>query len=200
MSDSKIFADDLLLPQNMLKLYSMGAFPMAKSKFSEKIEWFMPPIRAVIPLHKFNIPRSLKKIIDKNNYEVKFDSATMKVVNNCRKREESWISPKLIKAYKNLFELGHLHSVEVYFDGELSGGLYGLVINGAFFGESMFSLKPQASKIALAHLLFHLKEKKFLLLDIQYITEHLKMFGAIEISFERYNIILKEANARVCRF
>lgn len=200
MSEKKFSFDESLLPVNMLALYSIGAFPMAKDKISSEFDWYLPPIRAIIPLNKFNIPRSLKKILSQNNYEIKFDNSASEVIHHCQNRDESWISPKLIQAYERLFKIKKLHTVEVHIDGKLAGGLFGIATHGVFFGESMFSLQPHASKIALAHLLWRLKEKKYLLLDIQYISEHLKMFGAIEISFDKYNILLKEALARRCGF
>lgn len=200
MSEKSFSFDESLLPKNMLALYSIGAFPMARDKNSAEFDWFLPPIRAIIPLDKFNIPRTLQKILSQKNYEIKFDTSASEVFYHCRNRDESWISPKLIQAYERLCKIKKLRTVEVYIDGKLAGGLFGIATHGVFFGESMFSLQPQASKIALAHLLLRLKEKKYLLLDVQYISEHLKMFGAIEISFEKYNILLKEALARRCGF
>ena len=184
--------DDLLKPGNMLRLYAGGAFPMADEETGE-INWFMPEIRTVIPLDGYNIPRSLRKFIPESGFEVKFDTDFMGVVKGCASREKTWISQKLINAYLELQRLGHVHTVETWKDGKLVGGLYGITYRGAYFGESMFSYVEQASKYALTKLIEHLNEKNFVLLDVQYMTEHLKMFGAKEISFEEYNNLLLKA-------
>ena len=161
---------------------------------SGAINWYMPEIRCLIPLESYNIPRSLKKFMDNSDFEFKYDFNPLKVVENCAKnREETWINDELMRAYKGIWEMGHLHSVEVYQKNKLVGGLFGITFRGAFFGESMFSKVPQASKAALAKLLERLNEKGFNVLDVQYYTEHLGMFGAIEISFEEYAELLKEA-------
>lgn len=182
----------LLMPEQMIKLYAMGAFPMTDNT-TGKIEWYCPETRTIIPLDDYHLPRSLKKVIKENRFEVRYDTDFLSVVKHCGNRKETWISDALIAAYINLQKLGHIHTVEVYQDEKLAGGLYGVTYQGAFFGESMFSLVSQASKVALAYLLNHLNEKKFALLDVQYITEHLKMFGAVEISFENFTALLQKA-------
>lgn len=176
----------------MLRLYSRGAFPMADEKTGE-INWYLPEIRTIIPLANYNYPRSLKKFIEKNNFEIRLDFDFLTVVKACAKREKTWISKELINAYLKLNDLGHIHTVEIWKQEKLIGGLYGVAYKGAFFGESMFSRVSQASKIALIKLIEHLNEKNFVLLDVQYMTEHLKMFGAKEISFEEYNNLLMKA-------
>lgn len=191
--------NELLKPEIMLQLYTSGAFPMADENTGE-INWFMPEVRTIIPLDAYNVPRSLKKIINKNDFEIKYDFDFYSVVKACANREITWISEELINAYIRLKKLGHIHTVEVYQNNKLIGGLYGVTYAGAFFGESMFSKQPQASKIALAKLLEHLKEKNFLLLDVQYMTPHLKMFGATEISFTDYNQLLYVACGRNAEF
>jgi leucyl/phenylalanyl-tRNA--protein transferase len=191
--------DELLKPDNMLRLYATGAFPMADEK-SGAIEWFLPETRCIIPLNNFNIPRSAIKEINKLNFEIRFDTETVLVINGCADREHTWISERLITAYKRLIKRGHLHSVETWKDGVLIGGLYGVTFRGAFFGESMFSQVSQASKAALISLLDRLHQHDFVLLDVQYMTEHLKMFGAIEISLEEYKSNLLEAYQRICTF
>jgi leucyl/phenylalanyl-tRNA--protein transferase len=183
--------DDLLQPEMMLHLYTQGAFPMADG--DDEINWYMPEVRTVIPVSEFNTPRSLKKFLAGSSFEYKFDTDRLKVIKQCASREETWISERLIEAYKNLIELDFLHSVETYLDGKLVGGLYGIAFKGAFFGESMFSIVPQASKAAFVKLAERLKEKKFVVLDVQYQTEHLKMFGAREITFEDFAKLLKKA-------
>jgi len=182
---------DLLNPKNMVLLYARGAFPMAEK--SGKINWYMPEIRTIIPLDTFNVPRSLRKFMEKTSFKFTYDQATMEVVKNCSDRNETWINDKLIEAYEGIMNLGHLHSVEVYDKNKLVGGLYGVTFRGAFFGESMFSKKSQASKAALVKLVERLREKGFKVLDVQYYTEHLGMFGAKEISFDEYAAMLKFA-------
>ncbi len=176
----------------MLRYYSIGAFPMADEK-GGKIDWYYPRIRAIIPLDSYNIPRSLKQIIAKKIFSVRFDSVTMEVIRNCAKRKKTWISEELIEAYSRIYERGFVHSVETLKDEKLVGGLYGISIQGAFFGESMFSRIENASKVALYYLIKHLSERKFKLLDVQFITPHLKMFGATEITLDEYNQLLDKA-------
>lgn len=196
--EDEIF-DEFLRPDNMLRLYATGAFPMADEK-SGAIEWYLPDTRCIIPINNFNIPRSAIKIISQQNFEIRFDTEILSVIKGCAGREHTWISDRLIEAYKRLIKRGHIHSVETWKDGELVGGLYGVTFRGAFFGESMFSKTSQASKAALISLLYHLQEKDFALLDVQYMTEHLKMFGAIEISLDEYKENLYEAYQRICEF
>ncbi|OGU34314.1 MAG: leucyl/phenylalanyl-tRNA--protein transferase [Ignavibacteria bacterium GWB2_35_6b] len=185
MKEQKIIdRDELLLPYNMIKLYANGAFPMAED--DGEVNWYLPDTRTIIPLDNFNVPRSLKKFMDDCDFDYRYDLATMEVVKNCAKRKETWISTKLINAYKGLFEIGYLHSVEVYQKSKLVGGLYGVTYRGAFYGESMFSEVSQASKSALVKLIERLNERGFKLLDVQFQTEHLKMFGTVEIPFEDY--------------
>jgi leucyl/phenylalanyl-tRNA--protein transferase len=190
---------DFLQPNNMLRLYASGAFPMADEE-TGGINWYLPDVRTIIPLDKFKVPRTSRKAIEKMNFEVKMDNNFDAVVRGCADRESTWISEELVKAYKRLKRRGHVHTVETYLDDELVGGLYGVTFRGAFFGESMFSKVTEASKAALAALLNHLKQKDFVLLDVQYMTEHLKMFGAIEISFEEYTKLLHQSYTRACEF
>lgn len=188
----------MLQPDNMIRLYASGAFPMADE--SGQINWYLPEIRTIIPLDNFNIPRSAKKAIEKQNFEIKFDTDYLSVIKGCADRPSTWISEELIVAYRRLHKRGYLHTVETYQNGKLVGGLYGITFRGAFFGESMFSKVSQASKAALIALLNHLKEKDFVLLDVQYMTNHLKMFGAIEISWEQYSALLQKAYLSGCSF
>lgn len=195
----KLISDDLLKPDNMIRLYASGAFPMAESKTGH-INWYMPEVRCIIPLDKFNVPRSAKKSLSKKNFEIRFDSDYIAVIKGCSNREETWISDKLINAYKKLYKRGLLHTVETWLDGKLVGGLYGVSFRGAFFGESMFSIVSDASKAAIIKLVERLIQKDFSLLDVQYMTEHLKMFGAVEISWEEYQKKLRESYLRNCEF
>jgi leucyl/phenylalanyl-tRNA--protein transferase len=186
-------------PYLMLQLYARGAFPMAEGKTGE-INWYMPEIRTIIPLDNYNIPRSLKKFMGNNEFEIRYDFDFLPVVKACAERESTWISNELIEAYLRLQKLGYVHTVEVWKNNKLIGGLYGITYKGAFFGESMFSKVAQASKIALVKLIEHLREKDFVLLDVQYMTEHLKMFGAKEISFEEYGKMLVKVYKKEIEF
>lgn len=199
VNKEKLISEDLLKPENMIRLYASGAFPMADSKTGH-INWYMPEVRCIIPLDNFNIPRSLKKFSERIKFDIRYDTDFLSVIKNCSNRKETWISDKLIDAYKHLYKRGHLHSVETWIENKLVGGLYGITFRGAFFGESMFSDVQQASKLALMYLLRRLKDKNFSLLDVQYMTEHLKMFGAIEISWEDYKIKLQDSYLRNCEF
>lgn len=196
--EDQIF-DEFLKPDNMLRLYATGAFPMANQE-SGAIEWYMPETRCIIPINNFNIPRSTKKEIDKLNFDIRYDTKIETVIRGCADRENTWISENLIEAYKKLIKRGHVHSVETWKDNILVGGLYGISFRGAFFGESMFSKVSQASKAALVNLLYHLKQNDFALLDVQYMTEHLKMFGAVEISLDEFKNKLFDAYQRICIF
>jgi leucyl/phenylalanyl-tRNA--protein transferase len=190
---------ELLKPDNMLRLYASGAFPMADES-GETINWYMPEIRTIIPLDAFNFPRSARKAVERMNFKIKFDTDFTKVIMGCSDREDTWISQELINAYKRLRKRGHVHTVETWLEGEMVGGLYGVTFRGAFFGESMFSNVSEASKAALMALINHLSESDFILLDVQYMSEHLQMFGAVEISFDDYTKLLNKAYTRGCEF
>ena len=191
--------EEWLEPDNMIRLYSRGAFPMA-DEITGEINWYLPEVRTIIPLDNFNIPRSLKKVFKENKFEFRFDHNFLSVVEACADRSQTWISDRLIEAYLKLNDLGYMHTVETWQKGKLAGGLYGVSYGGAFFGESMFSKVSQSSKAALVKLLGHLNEKKFVMLDIQYMTPHLKMFGAKEIPFEEYNRLLQICYKADCNF
>lgn len=190
---------DLLKPEYLLNAYASGIFPMSVSEFNGEILWFSPDPRGIIPLDNFHIPGNLKKIYNKKFFEIKINSDFKSVIENCadsktRKQDSgNWISEELINAYLKLHKLGYAHSVETYWNGSLAGGLYGVSINGAFFGESMFFNVKDASKIALVALINKLIEKKFILLDTQYINPHLLQFGAIEIPKQEYLKLLDKA-------
>ncbi len=199
MSEEKFFLKkDLLKPENMILLYARGAFPMADE--DGELNWYMPEVRTIIPLDDFNVPRSLKKYMETADFEYRFDFNTQKVIENCKKREDTWISKELFEAYKGLIKLNHVHSIGVFHENKLVGGLYGVTYKGAFFGESMFSKVSQASKCALVMLLERLGERGFVLLDVQFQTEHLAMFGSREISFEEFQKILLGAYSKDVSF
>ncbi|MFK5921940.1 MAG: leucyl/phenylalanyl-tRNA--protein transferase [Verrucomicrobiota bacterium] len=172
----------------LLRAYQMGVFPMADVDESgrEQIDWYAPDPRGVIPLDDFHVPRGLKRALKKNEYEIRMDTAFPAVIQNCADREETWISAGIRASYSRLFDSGWAHSVESWYQGSLVGGLYGVAIGGAFFGESMFTQRTDASKVALVHLVNHLKERGFVLLDTQWSNPHLVQFGCIEISREQY--------------
>ena len=190
--------DELLYPDNMIRLYAKGAFPMADE--DGILDWYYPEIRTVIPIDNFNIPRSLKKFLTTSDFEFKFDQDTIEIIQECANREETWITDELIQAYRGLEFYGFLHSIGVYQNEKLIGGLYGVSYRGIFFGESMFSKVSQASKAALAKLLEHLQNKNFTILDVQYQTDHLEMFGATEISLKKYNEYLIEGYSKKISF
>lgn len=191
-----------LTPELLLTAYAQGMFPMAHE--DGQISWYSPDPRAILPLGKLHVSHSLKRIIRSGIYEVRFDSAFTAVMVACAApgpgRESTWISGELIEAYTWLHELGFAHSVESWMGDELVGGLYGVSLRGLFAGESMFSTRPNASKIALYYLVERLRERGFTLLDIQFQTSHLATLGAVEISQTRYRYLLRQAMAIDVRF
>ncbi len=189
-------------PDTLLRGYQMGLFPMADSDESgdEGIAWYAPDPRGVIPLDGFHIPHGLKRVLRKKEYEIRMDTVFSDVIAACAERAETWISPGIRASYIRLHDLGWAHSVESWFEGELAGGLYGVAIGGAFFGESMFSRRTEASKVALVHLVAHLKASGFVLLDIQWVNPHLEQFGCIEISRDQYMEALESAVQVEARF
>ena len=179
----------------LLQAYQMGLFPMADEDESgeEQIGWYSPDPRGVIPLDGFHIPHGLKRSLKKKEYEIRMDTAFSTVIEKCADRTETWISSGIQSSYIRLHELGWAHSVESWYEGKLAGGLYGVSIGGVFFGESMFSRRTDASKVALVHLVAHLREKGFVLLDTQWLNSHLKQFGCIEIPRDQYMAELESA-------
>lgn len=159
------------------------------------IRWFSPDPRAIIPLETFRAPRSVRRLLSSGVFTVRTDGAFRRVVEACARREDTWISGRIIDAYDRLHRLGHAHSVESWLGGDLAGGLYGVSLNGAFFGESMFSLVSGGSKVALVALVERLRARGFLLLDTQYTTPHLERFGAREIPRTSYLELLARALA-----
>ena len=175
----------------LLQGYRLGIFPMAMR--DDSIEWFSPDPRAVLPLDRFHVPRGLRRVAAKKVFDTKIDHRFADVIRACAKRRDTWINDEIIDSYQRLHELGHAHSVESWQGGKLVGGLYGVSIGGAFFGESMFHRKTDASKIALLALVEHLRAQKFVLLDTQWVTPHLAQFGAIEIPRTQYVKLLRPA-------
>ena len=184
-----------LSPQTLIAAYCNGVFPMADDQ--DNILWYDPDPRAILPLDQFHVSRSLRKIVRQGRYEIHFDSEFSKVINACASpapgRELTWINSEIVESYIRLHNLGVAHSVETWDAGELVGGLYGVAINGFFAGESMFSRTRDASKVALLYLVEHLRRHGFLLLDVQFLTDHLEKFGAVKIPRTEYRERLAQA-------
>jgi leucyl/phenylalanyl-tRNA--protein transferase len=183
----------MIAPEVLLQGYRLGVFPMAMDDGS--IEWFSPDPRGIIPLDHFHIPHGVQRTLRKGEFEVRVDTAFARVICHCADRAETWINSEIIRSYTRLHELGFAHSVEAWSEGKLSGGLYGVSLGGAFFGESMFHEKTDASKIALCALVERLRTRRFVLLDTQWLTRHLQQFGAIKISRRHYMDLLARAVA-----
>ncbi len=183
--------------ETLLAAYAAGIFPMADDH--GRILWFAPDPRAIIELDALQISRSLRTVIKRGVFEVTINRAFTKVIKACAERKEgTWISSDIREAYRRLHRLGFGHSVEAWKDGELAGGLYGVALGGAFFGESMFHHVSDASKVALVWLVERMRERGFVLLDVQFMTEHLCRFGAVEIPRVEYERRLGEAVQRSC--
>lgn len=165
-----------------------------------EIGWFSPDPRGIILLDAFHIPHGLRRTLKKGAFQIRMNTAFEEVIRACGGRAETWISEEIVESYVNLHRLGFAHSVEAWLDDELAGGLYGVSVHGAFFGESMFHRVTDASKVALVGLVDRLNERGFRLLDTQYITGHLTTFGAVQISRAKYIRLLKQALALDCKF
>ncbi len=177
----------------LLYAYASGVFPMAESADADEILWIDPDMRGVLPLNELHVSRSLQKLLKSNRYTVLVDQQFTAVVAACADREETWINPQIFDLYTELNQMGYAHSVEILENGELVGGLYGVSIGGAFFGESMFSTAPSASKIALVALVARLKLGGYFLLDTQFLTPHLETMGGVEITKAAYQARLEIA-------
>ncbi|WP_163272642.1 leucyl/phenylalanyl-tRNA--protein transferase [Chelativorans alearense] len=184
-------------PDLLLRAYATGVFPMAEHADDPEVFWVRPETRGVIPLDKFHVPRSLKKVMRQEPYEIRYDFDFSGVIAACAEpsadRQDTWINAPIREAYTALFERGHCHTVEAWREGRLSGGLYGVTLGRAFFGESMFSREANASKVCLVHLVDRLNARGFVLLDTQFTTPHLKRFGAVDLPRRHYERLLAEA-------
>jgi leucyl/phenylalanyl-tRNA--protein transferase len=180
-------------PDVLLRAYAIGVFPMSDSRDAEEVFWVEPKRRAVIPLDSFQVSRSLRKAIRADRFEVTADRAFEAVIRRCADREETWINSPIEESFVRLHGGGFAHSVECWHEGTLVGGLYGVALGQAFFGESMFSTETDASKVALAWLVARLKVGGYTLLDCQFMTEHLRSLGAVEISKKAYLALLAAA-------
>ena len=191
-------------PEMLLKAYAIGVFPMAESHDDPRMLFIDPDTRGVVSLTHPHIPRSLRKVVRRAPYEIRCDTAFEAVLDGCaaltEDRPDTWINPEIRHLYLELAALGRCHSVEVWSGETLVGGLYGVALGGAFFGESMFSRVTNASKIAMVHLIARLRTGGFSLLDCQFITDHLRQFGAHEISRDAYHTCLEDALSRPAEF
>jgi len=182
---------EVIPPEVLLSAYAEGVFPMAEDG---ELMWFSPVQRGVIPLDdRFHVPKGLRRVLRKEPFEIRMDSAFEEVMRACADREETWIDDRILASYVGLFEIGHAHSFECWDEEGLQGGLYGVSLGRAFFGESMFSRKTDASKVALVGLVGWLRDHGFELLDTQWMTDHLRQFGGHELPRASYLELLKRA-------
>nr|WP_113167076.1 leucyl/phenylalanyl-tRNA--protein transferase [uncultured Rhizobium sp.] len=186
-----------ITPEILLRAYSIGLFPMAEAADDPEIFWVDPEMRGILPLDAFHVSKSLQKTVRRKPFDIRFDTDFDGVIALCAQpaddRPSTWINETIRKLYRELHHMGHAHSVEAYDGDELVGGLYGVSLGAAFFGESMFSRRTDASKICLVHLVERMKSKGFVLLDTQFTTEHLKTFGAIDVPKDDYLKLLHAA-------
>jgi leucyl/phenylalanyl-tRNA---protein transferase len=188
-----------ITPDILLRAYSIGLFPMAESAEDPNLYWVDPEARGIFPLDGIVISKSLRKVVRADRFEVRVDYDFDAVIDGCAApdtgREKTWINDRIRTLYRELFDMDHVHTVETWFDGELVGGLYGVSLGAAFFGESMFHRKTDASKVALVHLAARLAAGGFSLLDAQFVTPHLATLGALEIPRDAYRVRLAKAMA-----
>jgi leucyl/phenylalanyl-tRNA---protein transferase len=193
-----------ITPQVVLQAYAAGIFPMAESADDNALYWVEPEFRGILPLDRFHISRSLRKTVRQQRFEVRIDTAFTEVIEACAattpSRTSTWINGRIRVLYRQLHQMGVCHSVEAWSDGKIVGGLYGVKIGAAFFGESMFSKMRDASKVVLVHLVARLNAGGFRLLDAQFMTEHLRQFGAVAIPREEYLPMLAAALASEADF
>ena len=190
----------MLTADDLIAAYSIGVFPMADSAETRNVRWIEPRLRGIVPLDGFHVSRSLRKTLRRAPFEIAVDRDFDAVMRACAApapgREQTWINADILAAYGDLHRRGHAHSVECRQNGELVGGLYGVSLGAAFFGESMFSRVADASKVALVHLVARLRVGGYALLDTQFLTAHLEHFGAVAVPRRRYLALLAEALAR----
>ena len=186
-----------LTPELLLRAYAAGIFPMAESRHDKAIFWVDPRRRGVLPLEHFHVPRKLRRRARRHPFEIRCNTDFAAVIGACAEpghgRRDTWINDEILHAYVELHHRGFAHSVECWREGRLAGGLYGVSLGSAFFGESMFSREPDASKIALVHLVARLRIGRFRLLDTQFVTDHLRQFGVVEVSGREYLGLLEDA-------
>ena len=194
----------VLTPEIVLRAYAVGLFPMAEQRDDPTLYWIDPEVRGILPLESLHVPRRLRRTVRACPYEIRCDTAFEAVIRACAEprgySDDSWINDEIVSLYVELHRMGRAHSVEVWHEGELAGGLYGVALNAAFFGESMFSRARDASKIALVHLVARLRKAGFLLLDTQFVTDHLARFGVVTVSRAGYRQRLAAALDRPAAF
>lgn len=181
-----------LVPDVLLMAYEHGFFPMAEPD-DGRILWHRPDPRGIIPLDDLTLPRSLQKLVRRGVFTVTINEAFSEVIKACGDRDNTWINRDIMDAYIELHDLGYAHSIECWQNDQLAGGLYGVALGGAFFGESMFTRVSNASKVAFAHLIEHLRQQRFRLLDTQYVNDFTVSLGAIEIPDTLYQVLLSDA-------
>ena len=193
-----------ITPDVLLKAYACGIFPMADAADDPDLYWVEPALRGVLPLDDFHIPKRLKRTIRSDVFTVRIDTDFDGVIDGCARpspgRGSTWINSEIRRLFGALFRLGHVHTVEAWREGRLVGGLYGLQLGSAFFGESMFSVETDASKVAFAHLVARLKHGGFELLDTQFVTDHLARFGVVEVPRSEYHKLLESALQQSAKF
>lgn len=189
-----------LTPELLIRAYASGVFPMAEARDDDQVFWVDPDQRGILPLDNFHISRSLRKAILRGDYEIRTNTAFAEVVEACADRPETWINATIFAAYQELHRLGLAHVLEVWDGDRLIGGTYGVSLGGAFFGESMFSRRRDASKIALAYLVDRLRQAGYRLLDTQFLTDHLASLGGVEIPRDDYHQKLAQALEVVADF
>jgi leucyl/phenylalanyl-tRNA--protein transferase len=199
--------DDIIIeitPQVLLKAYTCGIFPMAESADDPALYWIEPQQRGILLLDQVHVPRRLARTIRQGMFEIRIDSDFEGVLDGCAAsragRRTTWINRKIRALYRDLFDAGYCHTVETWAEGQLVGGLYGVALHGAYFGESMFSTERDASKVALVYLCARLIHGGFSLLDTQFVTEHLKQFGTVEIERDQFHTLLEKALAHQATF
>lgn len=183
----------IIPPEALLSAYAQGIFPMAESPDSDDVDWYSASQRGIIPIEGFHVSKNVKRIIRQRKFDVKVNTQFREVAQSCANRETTWINDLILNSYDVLNQAGHAHSVEVYLGKKLVGGLYGVSLKAAFFGESMFKREPEADKVALFFCYHILKKNGFKLWDTQFYTDHLAQFGCIEIDAEEYQQRLLEA-------
>jgi len=194
--------DDLpeITPALLLRGYASGVFPMAETSDSDEVFWVDPPVRGILPLDGLHVPRRLARSFLHDAFEIRVDHDFLAVIDACAQRPETWINATIRHLYGELHRMGHAHSVEIWQEGALAGGLYGVSLGGAFFGESMFSRRRDTSKLALIALVARLNAGGFRLLDTQFVTDHLERLGAVEIGRAAYHRRLQQALVQPARF
>ena len=193
-----------ITPDVLLKAYRIGVFPMGERRDDPKLHWLDPRLRAILPLDGFHLPNRLARTVRSERFTVSADTSFVEIMRACAEprpgHPESWINDPIIDLYSELHDRGHAHSIECRVGDQLVGGLYGVSVGAVFFGESMFSRERDASKVALVHLVARLIQGGFRLLDCQFMTEHLRSFGAIEVPREAFHVLLADAIDRPATF